>query len=126
MRYFVAIFLSSLTAGCEHFNPGALLPGICHPYHDNLSSFEAVDVLVVLEHHGGFVVPRLCPGQAYSIDFSQSRINDRRYSALMHQLRVNSFLGIAATEMTVSGTIRRDPGGRDTIVVTRILHYTLQ
>jgi hypothetical protein len=131
MHYLKLIFIFGLIAGCEHVNQrSTLLPGICRPRNNNLPNFEfeEVDVLVVLDQHGSLAVLKACPVRGFSIDFSHSQLSTRRYSSLLHHLRANAFLGIAATEMRISGAIRRASGAelRDTMVVARIISYKLQ
>jgi hypothetical protein len=130
MRYFMAVFIFVLAGGCEHVNQhGTVLPEICLPRNNNLPNFELeeVDVLVVLDQHGGYAVIKTCPTLAFSIDFSHSQLSAPRYSSLLHHLTVNAVIGIAATEMRVSGIIRRAAGAdvRDTMEVTRISSYKL-
>jgi hypothetical protein len=127
MRYCIAILSFALISGCEHVSPhDDLLPAACLPINDNLSNIEDIDVLVVLNQTGGYIAIKACPDRAFSVDFSQSQLYTRPYSSLLNHLVANGVLGIASTEMRISGTIRRTTGTRDTMVVTRIINYRLR
>jgi hypothetical protein len=131
MRYLISVFLFLSVTGCAHANERSTpLPDVCLPRNNDVPNLalNGVDVLVVLHQEFGLAVIRRCPVLAFSIDFSQSQLNNPRYASLRHHLIVNAMLGIASTEMRISGTIRRASGAevRDTLVVTDILSYTFR
>jgi hypothetical protein len=126
MRYFVTAFLFGLTGGCAHVDRQAVSrPAICDRNNREISNFADLDVVVVLDQHGGYAALKMCPDRAFSVDFSNIPLNNAQYSPLLHHMDLNVVLGGPPTEMRVSGVIRRVSGERDTMVFTRIISYNL-
>lgn len=117
-----------LAAGCVHASQaGRPLPPICASAKEAGTSIDRVDVIVTSDQHGSTATIKACPDRAFTVDFTDSELFSKPYSALLDKIQLQSMQGGSPIEMQISGVLAKKTGDelRDKIVVKKIVKYAL-